>query len=68
MCVKCEKFYIERTNKNFKTRFKEHKKDFIYEGHSKFSSHVIEESHEMKIMDNIMSILHKENNHEKINK
>ena len=44
MCVNCEKFYIGRTNRNFKTRFKEHKKDFIYgEGRSNFSTHIIEE-------------------------
>ena len=29
-CVNCEKFYIGRINRNFKTRFKEHKKDFIH--------------------------------------
>ena len=41
--------------------------DFIYgEGRSSFSTHVIEEGHEMKNIDNIMTILHKENNHEKI--
>ena len=64
-CVNSEKFYIEQTNSNFKTRFKEQKKDFIYgEGHSNFSNHVIEEGDEMKNMVNIMAILHKENNHE----
>ena len=69
MCINCEKFYIGRTNRKFKTRFKEHKKDFIYgEGCSNFSTLVIEEGHEMKNIDDIMTILHKENNHEKINK
>ena len=52
---------------NFKTTFKEYKTDFIYgEGRSNFSSHVIEEGHEIKNMDNIVTILHNENNHEKI--
>ena len=42
--------------------YKENKKDFIYcEGHSSFSNHVIEEGHEMKNIDNIMAMLHKEN-------
>ena len=68
-CVNCEKFYLGRTNRNFKTRFKEHKKYFIYdEGRSNFSTHVIEEGHEMKNIDDIMIILHKESNHEQINK
>ena len=65
-CVNCEKLYIERTNRNFKRRFKELKKDFICgEGRSNFSNHVIEEGHELKNIDNI---LHKKNNHEKISK
>ena len=38
------------------------------ERHSNFSSHVIEEGREMKNVHNIMTILYKENNHEKINK
>ena len=69
-CVNCEKFYIGRTNRNFKTRFKEHKKYFIYgEGRSNFSTHVIEEGHEMnKNIEDTMTILNKESNHEKINK
>ena len=67
-CINCEKFYIGRTNRHFKTRLKEHKKDFIYgEGRSNFSTHVIGEGHEMKHIEDIMAILHKENNHEKIN-
>ena len=35
------------------------------EGRSNFSTHVIEECHEMKNI-NIMTIIHKESNHEKI--
>ena len=62
-------FYIGRTNRNIKTRFKEHKTYFIYdERRSNFSTHVIEERHEMKNIDDIMTILHKESNHDKINK
>jgi len=54
---------------NYNTRFKEHKKDFIFdEGRFNFSTHVIEEDHEMKNIDDIMIILYKANNREKINK
>ena len=34
----------------------------------KFSTHVVEEGHEIKNVDDIMTILHKESNHETINK
>ena len=62
------KFYIERTNRNFNTRFKEHRKDFRYaEGKSKFSEHVLKEGHEMKTIKETMSIIHQENNRKKIN-
>ena len=58
----CEKVYIARTNRNFKTRFKDHKKYFIYrQGRSNFSNNIIEEGHEMNNIDNIMTILHNEN-------
>ena len=67
-CTSCNKFYIEKTNRNFNTRFKEHRKDFRYaEGKSKFSEHVLNEGHEMKTIEETMSIIHLENNHRKIN-
>ena len=67
-CTNCNKFYIRRTNRNFNTRFKEHRKDFRFaEGKSKFSEHVLNEGHEMKPIEETMSILHLENNHRKIN-
>ena len=69
MCGKYEKFYIGRKNKNVKARFKEFKKDFIYgERLSNFANHVIEDDHKMIHMDDIMTVLHKENNYEKIGK
>ena len=47
---------------------KEHRKDFRYaEGKSKFSEHVLNEGHEMKTIEETMSIIHLENNHRKIN-
>ena len=37
------------------------------EGKSKFSEHVLNEGHEMKTIEEHMSIIHLENNHRKIN-
>jgi hypothetical protein len=49
-------------------KFKEHRKDFRYaEGKSKFSEHVLKEGHEMKTIEEIMSIINLGNNHRKIN-
>ena len=46
--------------------FKEHRKDFRYaEGKSKFSKHVVNEGHEMKTIEETMSIIHQENNYRK---
>ena len=64
-----DKFHLIRSyiNKTFKTRFEEHN-DFIWgEERSSFANHIIEEGHEMKNVDDLMIILHNENNHEKIN-
>ena len=64
----CNKFYIGKTNRNFNTRFKEHRKDFRHaEGKSKFSEHVLKEGHKKKTIEETMSIIHLENNHTKIN-
>ena len=61
-------FYIRRTNRNFNKRFKEHRKDFRYaEGKSKFSEHVLNKGHEMKTIEETMSIIHLGNNHRKNN-
>jgi hypothetical protein len=67
-CTNCNKFYIGRTNRNFNTVFKEHRKDFRYaEGKSKFSRNVLKVGHEMKTIEETWSIIHLENNHRKIN-
>ena len=56
-CVNCGKFYLKQTNRNFKTRFKNIKKYFIYgEGRSNFGNTIVEEGHEMRNIDNIMTI------------
>ena len=50
--INCNTFYIGRTNRNFNTRFKEHRKDFLHaQGKSKFSEHVPKEGHEMKTIE-----------------
>ena len=42
-------------NRNFKTRFREHGKDFINaEGHSSFAKHIIEEGHDMRNIEKIL--------------
>ena len=47
-------------NKNFKTRFQEHKKDFICgERCSNFANHITEEGREMINMDDIMDRVNK---------
>ena len=61
-CTNCNKFYIGRTNRNFNTRFKEHRKDFRYaECKFKFTEH------EIKTIEENMSIKNLENNYRKIN-
>ena len=68
ICTNCKKFYIGRTNRNFNTRFKEHRKDFrCAECKLKFSKHVLKEGHEMKTIKETTSIIHLENSHRKIN-
>ena len=42
-------------------------KFYCTEGKSKFSEHVLNEGHEMKTIQDTMSIIHLENNHRKIN-
>jgi GIY-YIG catalytic domain. len=64
-CTNHNKFYIGRTNRNFNTRFTEHRKDFKHaESKSKFSD---KEGHEMKTIEETMSRIQLENNHWKIN-
>jgi GIY-YIG catalytic domain. len=63
-CNSCNKFYIGRTKRNFKTRFNEHRRDFITStGNSTFSEHILNAEHEMWPMEETMTILHFENDH-----
>ena len=67
-CRHCNKFYIERINRNFNMRFKEHKKDSIYvKGKSKFSDHTFKEGLKIKEIQETMTIRNLENENRKIN-
>ena len=58
LCVNCGKYYNGQMNRNFKTSFKKLTKDFIcFEGHSSITNYVVEEGHEMRNMDGIVTIL-----------
>ena len=65
-CVNYNKFYIGRTNRNFKTRFKDHRTDFMYTKGPQFGDHLILKSYEVEYIEEIMTILHTGNNHSKI--
>ena len=72
LCQTCKKSDIRqtlgRTNRNFDTRFKEHRKYFRYaEGKSKFPEHFLNKRHEMKTIEETMPTIHQENIHIKIN-
>ena len=67
-CNSCNKFYIGRIKRNFKTRFNEHRRDFTTStGKSTFSDHILNAGHEMRPMEETMMILHFENDPRRIN-
>jgi len=48
-CASYNKLYIGGTNRNFNTRFREHRNNIIYtEDKSNFSDRVVREGHAMK--------------------
>ena len=56
-CASYNKLYVGGTNRNFNTRFREHRKNVIYtEGKSQFSERVVKEGNAMKRIENTMSI------------
>ena len=58
-CPDCGKAYVGQTGRDFKTRFNEHKRSFIHNNHtSKYAQHLIEHSHSLGNMQDIMHILH----------
>ena len=67
-CNSCSKFYIGRTKGNFKTRFIGHRRDFATStGKSTFSEHILNAGHKMRLMEEIMTILHFKNDPRRIN-
>ena len=67
-CNSCNKFYIGRTKRNFRARFNEHRRDFTTStGKSTFSEHILNMGHEMRPMEETMTILHFEDDPRRIN-
>ena len=51
--------YTGQTGRSFKTRFKEHMRDFKHNNKkSKFAQHLLEEGHAIGNMDDIMKVIH----------
>jgi hypothetical protein len=51
--------YVGQTGRSFYTRFHEHFRDFKYANQkSKFAQHLLENSHSIGPIDNIMEVLH----------
>ena len=66
-CKNCDKYYVGRTTRNFKIRYNEHIKDFIYNrGKSNYANHLYSHNHEYDIIENSLEILHTEYNFHKI--
>jgi len=58
-CPNCKMKYIGQTGRSFRTRFKEHYRDFKYNNpKSKFAAHLLDNQHSMGKIDDIMEILH----------
>jgi hypothetical protein len=57
-CPDCGKAYIEQTNREFHTRFNEHKRAFHHNPQqSKFTLHLTEQKHSFGHINNIMQII-----------
>ena len=58
-CPTCDMKYIGQTGRSFKTRFREHLRDFKYNNwKSKFAQHLLDRQHSMDEMENIMDVIH----------
>jgi hypothetical protein len=67
-CPNCDKVYIGQTDRPFKTRFKEHERDY----HTKckkslFAKHLLEQQHHPSPMEECMSILEIQRKSKKLN-
>ena len=57
-CPDCGKAYVGQTGRDLRTRFEEHKRAFIHNSHtSKYALHLIEHSHTLGNMQNVMRLL-----------
>ena len=59
MCLDCNKKYVGQTGRSFRTRYREHHRDFKYNGrNSKYTQHLIENGHSIGPINKSMTILH----------
>jgi len=57
-CPDCGKAYVGQTGRDLRTRFDEHKRAYIHNSHtSKYALHLIEHSHTLGSMQNVMRLL-----------
>jgi hypothetical protein len=67
-CTDCGKQYIGQTGRSFKTRFKEHKRDYETKSNkSLFAKHLIEQNHQLHSIENCMTILNHQQKGRKMN-
>ena len=58
-CQDCQMKYVGQTGRSFRTRFQEHYRDFRYNNaKSKFATHLLENQHLIRKINDIMEILH----------
>jgi len=58
-CPDCNRKYVGQTGRSFPIRFQEHYRDFKYNNNkSKFATHLIENHHSIRHIDDIMENLH----------
>jgi hypothetical protein len=57
-CKDCKKQYVGQTGRSFKTRFKEHKRDYeTTSNKSLFAKHLIDSNHQLDSLENSLTIL-----------
>jgi hypothetical protein len=57
-CQNCNKAYVGQTGRNFRTRYKEHRRAFQYNTHqSKFAVHLQDHGHSFGTIENVMEVL-----------
>jgi hypothetical protein len=67
-CTDCGKQYVGQTGRSFKTRFKEHKRDYETKSYkSLFAKHLIESNHQLYPMENSLTILSHQHKGRKMN-